>query len=146
MNRTYQVGETRAQPWFNKTGSSMKSPVKIENLPIVMSQQRNQSKKKDSSIIANSYGSRTTTPDGCKGVQIDSSMDMRDEDCSEHIKHELTLKSKGDGDETTTNSEGATPQQDEQQQLELVPKIHMSTHLFNGDYLVNTVNQNTPSM
>ena len=28
----------------------------------------------------------------------------------------------------------------------LVPKIHMSTQLFNGDYLVQTVNQNTPSM
>ena len=144
MNRTYQVGASSVQPWFNKTGAIMTtSPVKIENLPIVMSQRHNQSKKQnDSYKVSKSYDSRTATPDGCKGVQIDSSMDMRDEDYSDQQKQEITLKSKG-GD-TRTDSEDTTGK--EEQKLELVPQLHMSTHLFNGDYLVQTVNQNTPSM
>lgn len=129
---------------FNRTGGlNSPAPCLASASPhqIVTSDRQKQSsegkeKQKATSIYEKSIAARTETPDGCKGVQIDSSIDMRERD-DERFKaimiHGLS-------------SSSATPAEadDQSRKLRLVPQLHMSTHLFNGDYLVQTVN-NTPS-
>ena len=167
--RTYQLagGEpdsttpNNIKEQFNKTGGlKSPSPGFNEHLPLVMSQRRKQTaengnneEKNNTTVtvskVEKSQGARTITPDGCKGVQIDSSIDMQEE---ERFKGATRNGSKAGDDIMTNNSlkgknvgvieQSAT----KQQTLQMVPQIHMSTHLFNGDYLVQTVNQNTPSL
>ena len=54
--------------------------------------------------VEESYGSRTETPDGCKGVQIDSSMDMQEEERFKEIGGSKGFISNSDATEVAKDS------------------------------------------
>ena len=84
---------------------------------------------------------RSSTPTGCKGVQIDSSLDQ-----SEAIDDSLYKQLDLGQLEVTSQGEGFEKKADIADTKDDPPhQIQLSTHLFNGEYLVQSINEQKPS-